>query len=61
MANKVTVEFPQDEFSALLELALQELRNVDDQVRFFVREGLIRRGLLKAPVWPPTSPPPPPT
>jgi hypothetical protein len=46
MANRVTIEFPQPEYSALLREAVRELRNPPDQVRYIVREYLADSGLL---------------
>jgi hypothetical protein len=41
---KLTLE--QDEYSALLESALADLRNPSDQARFILRQELEKRGLL---------------
>jgi hypothetical protein len=46
MFNQVKVSLPQNEFSALVKLALGELRDPPTQVRQIVRQELIRRGLL---------------
>ena len=45
MRLKLTLEQP--EYSALLKVATEELRNPVDQVRFIVRKDLERRGLLQ--------------
>jgi hypothetical protein len=44
MRLKLTLEQP--EYSALLKVATDELRNPVDQARFIIRKDLERRGLL---------------
>ena len=47
MVNRLTVTLPQPEYSALLQVARDELRNPPDQVRAILRQELERRGLLQ--------------
>jgi hypothetical protein len=50
MINRVKVPFTQEEYSALLEMSVvQELRSPAEQIRFIIRQELVRRGLLPAP------------
>jgi hypothetical protein len=44
--NRVTVTLEQPEYSGLLEVAIQELRDPRDQLRHILRLELERRGLL---------------
>ena len=46
MVRRITVPLPQKEYSALLELAIAELRNPPNQLRHILRQELQRRGLL---------------
>ena len=45
--NRIKVDLPQTEYSALLTLAINDLRPIDRQVRFIIRQELERRGLLE--------------
>ncbi len=47
MLNRLKVILDQPEYSALLQVAIEELRSPDDQVRYMVRQELMRRGLLR--------------
>ena len=49
MVKRITITLEQDEYSALLELAIQEMRNVSDQARFIIRSELERQGQLPIP------------
>jgi hypothetical protein len=44
--NRVKLILEQDEYSALLKVAVSELRNPADQARHILRQDLTRRGLL---------------
>lgn len=46
MVNRLTITLEQPEYSALLKVAMSELRAPQDQVRFILRRELERRGLL---------------
>ena len=46
MINRVTVTLEQSEYSALLEVAIAELRNPPDQLRYILRRELERLGRL---------------
>jgi hypothetical protein len=46
MVKRVTVRLEQQEYSALLDIAIEELRNPPDQLRHILRLELERRGLL---------------
>ena len=46
MLTQIKVNLPQNEFSALVKLAIEELRDPPSQVHLIVRQELIRRGLL---------------
>jgi hypothetical protein len=46
MVNRVKLILNQDEYSALLRVAIDELRNPADQARHILRQDLARRGLL---------------
>jgi hypothetical protein len=48
MINRLKLALDQIEYSALVDVALKELRNPTDQARYIVRQELIRRGLLPA-------------
>ena len=48
MVNRVTVTLEQPEYSGLLKMAIEELRNPPDQIRFVLRQELKQRGLLPA-------------
>jgi hypothetical protein len=45
MVKRVTVPLEQREYSALLKMAIEELRNPPDQLRHILRQELERRGL----------------
>ena len=55
MVNRIKLTLEQAEYSALLKVAGDELRNPTDQARFILRQELERRGLL-----PQIEPPGPP-
>jgi hypothetical protein len=46
MVTRIKVALEQPEYNGLLEIANQELRNPQDQLRHILREELKRRGLL---------------
>jgi hypothetical protein len=46
MTNHIQINLEQPEYSALIQLAVQELRSPSDQVVMIVRNELIHRGLL---------------
>jgi len=46
MINRLRIILEQPEYSALITLSGQEVRNPEDQVVVIVRNELIRRGLL---------------
>lgn len=46
MAVRLKLTLEQTEYSALIKLAVAELRNAPDQARHVLRQELIRRGLL---------------
>ncbi len=46
MLNRLRVTLKQDEYSGLIEMAREELRSPDEQMRFLLRQELQRRGLL---------------
>lgn len=46
MTNRVTVTLNQPEYSGLLDIAIAELRDPRDQIRFILRQELQRRGVL---------------
>lgn len=47
MISRLKVALPQAEYSGLLDLAETELRSPDEQMRYLLRQELIRRGLLR--------------
>lgn len=47
MVNRVIITLEQPEYSALLKMALSELRNPQDQIRWLLRRELESRKLLK--------------
>lgn len=47
MVVRIRITVDQEEYGALLELALAEMRNVQDQVRFIIRKELEQRRLLQ--------------
>lgn len=47
MVSQLTVTFEQAEYSALLEVAVSELRAPQDQVRYMIRRELQDMGLLR--------------
>lgn len=49
MVTRVKVALDQPEYSALLRLAIDELRDPPDQLRHILRQELERRGLWPAP------------
>jgi hypothetical protein len=49
MIKRITVTLEPYEYSALLDVALCELRNPADQIRHMVRRELQQRGLIDAP------------
>ncbi len=49
MVNRIVLPLEQREYTALLEMAVKELRNPADQARFILRQKLQRRGLLRNP------------
>ncbi len=55
MVTRLKLALPQDEYSALLKMALAELRNPSDQIRHIVRHELQAKGLLPADL---AAPPP---
>jgi hypothetical protein len=48
MVNRVTVTLEQPEYSALLDMALAELRNPPDQLHHILRKELREQGLIGA-------------
>jgi hypothetical protein len=48
MVNRIKLTLEQDEYSALLKMAVSELRNPPDQARHILRQELSRRGYLPA-------------
>lgn len=46
MVNRLTIVLEQPEYSALLDLALRELRQPAAQVRYLVQQELQRQGYL---------------
>jgi len=46
MVNRITLTLEQIEYSGLLEIALGELRTPQEQLRYLLRQELVRRGLL---------------
>ena len=46
MVVRLKLVLEQAEYSALLKVALEELRNPSDQARYILRQELGRRGLL---------------
>jgi hypothetical protein len=46
VVNRIKLVLDQDEYSALLKVAISELRNPADQARHILRQDLLRRGLL---------------
>lgn len=47
MVVRIKVTLEQEEYSGLLKLALSEMRNPQEQLRFMLREELKRLGLLQ--------------
>lgn len=47
MINRLKILLSQPEYSALLDLAMAELRDPPSQVRWLVREHLRQKGLLQ--------------
>jgi len=48
MVNRVTVTLEQAEYSGLLKMAVEELRNPSHQLHVILRQELERRGLWSA-------------
>ena len=48
MINRIKVLLPQVEYSGLLELADKDLRTPNEQLRFLLRQELVRRGLMNS-------------
>lgn len=48
MINRVTVTLDQGEYNSLLQIALNELRNPQDQMHYILRRELKRLGYLPA-------------
>ena len=46
MANRLTVTLEQPEYSALVDLAVNEMRSAPDQLRWVLRQHLAERGML---------------
>ena len=46
MLNRLNLVLDQQEYSALLEISLKELRDPTSQARFIIRQELINKGLL---------------
>lgn len=46
MVNRIKLTLEQPEYSALLKLAISELRSPDAQARYMLRREFERRGLL---------------
>ena len=46
MANRLTVILEQPEYSALVDLAVNEMRSTPDQLRWVLRQHLAERGML---------------
>jgi len=47
MDARIRVDLTRDEYSAIIKLAMQELRPLNDEVRYLIRCELERRGLIK--------------
>lgn len=45
MITRLRLELPQDEYNALLNAALSNLRSPSDEARYILRQELQRRGL----------------
>jgi len=45
MVFRLTITLEQSEYSALLKLALDEMRDPPDQLRYLLHQELVRRGL----------------
>lgn len=45
---QVKLTLTPDEYRALLDVALMELRNVPDQARYFIRQALLEQGRIRA-------------
>jgi hypothetical protein len=56
VVNRVKLVLEQDEYSALLKVAVSELRNPADQIRHILRQDLTRRGLLPSDAPTPATP-----
>ena len=47
MVKRISITLEQDEYSALLKVAVDELRSISDQARFIIRSELLKLGLLE--------------
>ena len=45
--KRVSITLSEDEWEGLYQVAQQDVRGVKDQVRYFLRESLKKRGLLQ--------------
>jgi hypothetical protein len=50
MINQIKLILDQIEYTALLQIAMDELRTPPDEIRHILRQELARRGLLTRPV-----------
>lgn len=46
MTVQIKLSLPQEEYSALLQACIRDLRNPSEQTRYILRQELQRRGLL---------------
>ena len=46
MVVRIKIAIEQEEYSALLALALTELRSAEDQLHFIMRQSLLEKGFL---------------
>jgi len=51
MIVRLKLVLTQEEYSALLHLAVYDLRNVSEQAHFMIRQNLENRGLLEVNRW----------
>lgn len=56
MVNRLTVTLEQPEYSALLQLAVRDLRDPQDQLRYILRQVLLANGMLPDEYRPATIP-----
>lgn len=47
MDARTKVSLSREEYSAVIKLAVSELRSIDDEIRYLLRCELERRGLIK--------------